>query len=186
MCRPLLGVCVYVHIPIYEMILTNEGWIEWVKRMSRSSSVCWKTWHGGEMLEHFTNIWNAITHKSFWDCKLKISCVERDSKYFERDLNILISLRLIFLLIFFFCLLLLLLSSTSISGNFNSSAPSQKPLIFVYRQVCFASCSSSSGNVNIYASLMKISFLMPFASYPFRVWLFLAIVTLIFNQNCTI
>jgi hypothetical protein len=48
---------------------------------------------GGEMLEHFTNIWNAITHKSFWDCKLKISCVERDSKYFERDLNILISLR---------------------------------------------------------------------------------------------
>lgn len=33
------------------------------------------------------------THKKiFWDCKLKISCVERDSKYFLRDLNILISL----------------------------------------------------------------------------------------------
>jgi len=45
--------------------------------------------------KHFTNIWNAITHthkkKIFWDCKLKISCVERDSKYFLRDLNILIS-----------------------------------------------------------------------------------------------
>lgn len=68
------------------MILTDEGWME---RGVMSRTLLKR--HGAKMLEHFTNIWNAITHKSFWDCKLKISCVERDSKYFERDLNILIS-----------------------------------------------------------------------------------------------
>jgi hypothetical protein len=49
-----------------------------------SGKNAWETFHKHLERNH--------TQKSFWDCKLKISCVERDSKYFLRDLNILISL----------------------------------------------------------------------------------------------
>lgn len=139
------------------MILTDEGWME---RGVMSRTLLKR--HGAKMLEHFTNIWNAITHKSFWDCKLKISCVERDSKYFERDLNILISsasVSYFFLLlvsdIAAIFLVLFILAVVKMHKNLNF-IPQPANSINTLDSLSLY-CKQKRRNVNIYASLMKIS-----------------------------